>query len=260
MSRPARIESDLSLYPAPHLAVDLVLLTIEDNALAVLMHERTSPPFAGRMVLPGGFVHPGECLDDTARRVLREKAGLEGLAVEQLHTFSDPGRDPRGWVVSVAYFALVPHARLVAQGAPGAQRPAGLQLVTLASGASLPMQAGARSAGRQAGPGSVPLELRVAGRRVQAGFDHQAILSTTLARLRGKLDGSMLAFALLPERFTLHELQRVHEVILGRTLNKPQFRKRMLERCFPDGRRLAGTGTFLRGGRQRPAELHELRG
>ena len=112
--------SDLSAFPAPHLAVDLVLLTICDGALKVLVTRREAEPFAGRCVLPGSFVRPDETLDDTARRVLADKAHLPDVAVEQLYSFSALGRDPRAWVVSIAYFAVVPCARLKAalQGAP----------------------------------------------------------------------------------------------------------------------------------------------
>lgn len=232
--RPASVASDIGEYPKPHLAVDLVLATIREGELAVLMHEKTGEPFAGRLVLPGGFVHPGELLDDTARRVLREKAGLTGVPVEQLYTFSDPERDPRGWVVSVAYFALVPCERLQFAVA----RKANLRLVAIAP----------------------DMQLLLDGQAIVPGFDHLAIVTTAIERLRGKLDWSMIAFGLLPGRFTLYDLQKVHECILGRPLNKPHFRKRMLGRTFPDGRRLQATGEFYRGGRQRPAELYELAG
>lgn len=253
--RTSLLTSDIGEYPAPHLAVDLVLVTIHDGNLAVLMHERTSEPFAGLLVLPGSFVHPGELLDDTARRVLKEKAGLSGVVVEQLYTFSDPGRDPRGWVVSVAYFALVPNDRLQT----AMENRPGLRLVAIASSSPGPSRKG-REPGtvRQGSASALRLELRLEGQTVACGFDHLTIVNTAIERLRGKLDWSMVAFALLPERFTLYDLQKVHECILGRALNKPHFRKRMLERTFPDGRRLRATGEFFRGGRQRPAELYEL--
>jgi 8-oxo-dGTP diphosphatase len=222
---------DLGAYPAPHLAVDLVLLTICDGALKIAMVERAGEPFAGRLVLPGGFVHPGETLDDTARRVLADKTGLGGLPVEQLYTFSAPGRDPRAWVVSVAYFALMPCAALYP-----AER---LRLVTIA-------------------PRDADIELTLDGEPVVPGFDHQAIVSLALQRLRGKLDWSMVAFGLLAEEFTLFELQRVHELILGHPLLKPPFRKKMLDRTFADGRRLVPTGRLARTGRHRPAELYRL--
>lgn len=226
---------DLASYPAPHLAVDVVVLTIEAGAMKVLMLPRLADPFSGQLVLPGGFVRPGKTLEETAAWVLADKAQLPELAVEQLFTFSDPARDPRGWVVSAAYFALVPAEQL--QTALAARPDLQLVAVTFDTGGELVLMHGASS--------------------IMPGFDHAAIIATAVERLRGKLDWSMLAFALLPERFTLFDLQRVHEAILGRGLNKPHFRKRMLERPLPDGRRLTATGEFARG-RHRPAELYAL--
>lgn len=232
------VASDLGEYSSPHLAVDIVLITIEDGALKVLTMERGAEPFSGCHVLPGGFVHAGENLDDTARRVLAEKAGLSNLAVEQLYTFSSPDRDPRGWVVSVAYLALVPFSRLYA--AAGAIDELRLPHV----------------AADQAG-GAV--RLNDAGKPVRIGFDHADIIRTALVRLRGKLDWSNLPFALLPEQFTLLELQQVHETILGRPLNKPHFRKKWHGKILPDGCRLEATGVLTSGRRHRPAELYQLR-
>lgn len=230
--------SDLGAYPSPHLAVDIVLFTIEDHVLKVLTMERSAEPFAGCQVLPGGFVHAGETLDDTARRVLAEKAGLSDLAVEQLYTFSAPGRDPRGWVVSAAYLALVPYARLHAAAGE-------------IDGLRLP-QVMADQAGDM-------VQLSDAGEHVRTGFDHAEIIHTALVRLRGKLDWSNLPYALLPEQFTLLELQQVHETILGRALNKPHFRKKWHGKILPDGSHLEATGEHTSGRRHRPAELYQLR-
>lgn len=237
MNQPT-IPSDLGTFPSPHLAVDLVLFTIEDHLLKVLTMERSAVPFAGCQVLPGGFVHPGETMDDTARRVLAAKTGLSDLAVEQLYTFSAPGRDPRGWVVSAAYFALVPYARLHA----AAGETEGLRLPEVVAD-----QAGAA------------VQLCEGGAPVEIGFDHAEIIRTALLRLRGKLDWSSLPFALLPEQFTLLELQQVHEIILGRTLNKPHFRKKWHDKVLPDGGRLEATGQYTSGRRHRPAELYRVK-
>lgn len=228
----------ISGFPTPHLTVDVVLLTVEQGSAKVLLMRRTCEPFAERLVLPGGFVREHETLDATARWVLAEKARLPDLEVEQLFTFSDPMRDPRGWVVSVAHFALVPAARLRAALEQKGEE-ARLQLAAIAASAS------------------GELALTVEGEVIEPGFDHLTMITTALERVRGKLDWSMAAFALLPNEFTLYDVQRVHEVILGRPVNKAHFRKRMLERPMPDGRRLVGTGRFLRG-HHRPAELYML--
>jgi 8-oxo-dGTP diphosphatase len=125
----------------------------------------------------------------------------------------------------------------------------GLQLVTVSS---LPRS----TRGDNAATGDVTLVHD--GAMIEPGFDHHAIIAAAVQRLRAKLDWSMVAFALLPEEFTLFELQRVHEVILGHPILKPPFRKKMLERTFADGRRLARTGRLSRAGRHRPAELYCL--
>lgn len=237
MNQPS-VTSDLAAFPSPHLAVDIVLFTIVDDALSVLTIERSAEPFAGCQVLPGGFVHPGESLDDTARRVLHEKAALDDLAVEQLYAFSAPGRDPRGWVVSTAYLALVPWPRLDA----AARHIDELRLPLVMAD-----QAGAA------------VQLREGREPVRIGFDHAQIIHTALVRLRGKLDWSNLPFALLPDKFTLLELQQVHETILGRALNKPHFRKKWHGKVLPDGSHLEATGEFTSGRRHRPAELYQLK-
>ncbi|SMQ69823.1 8-oxo-dGTP diphosphatase [Altererythrobacter xiamenensis] len=237
MNRPP-VASDLGAYPSPHLAVDIVLFTIEDRDLKVLTIERSSEPFAGCQVLPGDFVHPGEDLDATARRVLAEKAGLADLTVEQLYTFSAPDRDPRGWVVSTAYLALVAYERLYA----AAGEIDGLRLPQITADAD-----------------GDAVQLEDVGEPVRTGFDHGAIIHTALVRLRGKLEWSSLPFDLLPERFTLLELQNVHETILGRALNKPHFRKKWHGKMLPDGSHLEATGEFTSGRPHRPAEFYQLK-
>src|SRR5262245_31551326 len=103
----------LDQYPRPSVAVDVALLTVEADRLAVLLHHGVDPyDGSRRWSLPGGFVHPDERLADTVRRVLRDKCGIAGLVPRQLQVFDDPDRDPRGWVMSVAHAASVPVASL----------------------------------------------------------------------------------------------------------------------------------------------------
>lgn len=231
----SRNQSDLGEYPRPHLTVDLVLMTICDQKLQLLLIRRELEPFKGRWALPGSFVREREMLDEGALRILTDKTGLPGTKVEQLYTFSTPDRDPRGWVVSTAYFALVPQDTL--QGAVANAEGLRLQPVRLVENG---------------------LEYSGMDPDFSLPFDHDEMVRTALERLRGKLDWSLIAFDLLPERFTLLELQQVHESILGRELNKPTFRKKMLDREFADGRRLIATGEFTRGRRHRPAELYRI--
>lgn len=207
-------------HPPFAVTVDLVLMTVEDSRLSVLLQRRAAEPFAGALALPGGFVGVDEPLDAAARRVLADKAGFapgEGGWLEQLYTFGDPDRDPRMRTVSVAYFALLPAGLLT--GAVAAAED-----LTLAPVTALP---------------------------AQLAFDHAAIIAAAHARLQGKLDYTPVALALLAERFTLRDLQVVHEAILGKALNKPAFRRRMIDTGW-----IEATGEREAVSNFRPAELY----
>lgn len=231
---------DPAAYERPALAVDVVLLGLREGRPAALLLRRAQHPFAGFWALPGGFVGIGETLDAAAERVLREKAGIAAPHLEQLYTFGTLGRDPRMRIVSVAYLALLPDRAFAAasEGMPELM-PARLDVPWRGEAggpvAAFPLQGSARSE---------PLSL---------AFDHADILALAILRLRGKLDYSDVGFALLPELFTLRQLQDVHEAILGLPLNKPAFRRRMLDRGWlePTGAREAGTSF-------RPAELYRF--
>lgn len=210
-------------HPPFAVTVDLVLMTVTDGALAVLLQRRERDPFAGRLALPGGFVGIDESLDTAVRRLLADKAGFaagEGGWLEQLYTFGDPDRDPRMRTVSVAYFALLPDSRLL--DAVAARDDLTLESVTTLA---------------------EPL-----------AFDHAAIIGSAHERLRGKLDYAPVAFALLPDRFTLRDLQAVHEAITGTRFNKPAFRRRMIDSGW-----IAPTGERETDTRFRPAELYRRR-
>jgi 8-oxo-dGTP diphosphatase len=229
---------DPTAYDRPALTVDLVLMGRRDGRLAVLLARRTQHPQAGLWALPGGFVGIAETLDAAAERVLRDKVGLARAQLEQLYTFGAVDRDPRMRIVSVAYLALLPEAAF-AQARPGG---ADITAATLA----VPW------AGEAGGPVSAVSE---DGAPLALAFDHADILSLAVKRLRGKLDYTDVGFALLQEHFTLRELQDVHEAILGVSLNKSAFRRRMRDRGWiaPTGAREAGTAF-------RPAELFRFDG
>lgn len=185
-------------HPRPTLTVDIVPLTIRDDALCVLRAVRAAEPFAGLAALIGGFVHvdADATLGATARRVLAAKAGLSDLYVEQLSTFSGRDRDPRGWSASVAYYSLSPLDRLE----PALERD-GLELVAIADAGGMP-------------------------------FDHDLILTAAVARLRGKGAYSDLPARFLPAEFTLTELHRTYQVALGEPINADAFRRKVFERGF----------------------------
>jgi 8-oxo-dGTP diphosphatase len=181
-------------YPRPALTVDCVVFGFDDGDLKVLLIQRGIEPYQGKWALPGGFVRTDETLDDAARRELREETGLTDVFLEQLYTFGTVDRDPRERVVSVAYFALVPLGLHAPQAATDARSAAWFAVSELPS----------------------------------LAFDHDQIVETAVQRLRGKVRYQPIGFELLPERFTLSQLQHLYEAVLERPLDKRNFRKKIL--------------------------------
>ena len=181
-------------YARPAVAVDCVVFGFDDGELKVLLIRRGMAPHQGRWALPGGFVRPDETLDAAARRELAEEAGVSDVYLEQLYTFGDVKRDPRERVLSVAYYALVALARHVPQAATDAADAAWFAVSDLPS----------------------------------LAFDHAAIVAAAVARLQGKVRYQPVGFELLPERFTLSQLQHLYEAVLERPLDKRNFRKKLL--------------------------------
>jgi 8-oxo-dGTP diphosphatase len=227
---------DPSKFERPSVTVDVVLLTVQGGRLSTLLIKRDQHPFRGRWSLPGGFVRLDESLDAAAARVLAEKAGLGRVWLEQLYTFGALDRDPRTRVISIAYYALVSDERLAAK------KPAmGRTMAEIV----VPWE----------GETGGAVELRAAGgESLSLAFDHAQIVGAAIKRLRGKLDYAPIGFQLLPERFTLFELQRVHETVLGRTVNKDSFRRRMLASGL-----LEASGEMQEDVGHRPAELYQFR-
>lgn len=227
---------DPRAFERPSVTVDLVLMSVRQGRLQVLLMRRDRAPFEGQWSFPGGFVKIDETLGAAARRLLQDKARLSNAFIEQLYTFGAVDRDPRARVITVAYYALVDERQL----GRAMQASDDLALVDIVGG-------------RQGGsPG--PVHARPAGEpALPLAFDHGRILEIAVTRLRGKLDYSPVGFELLPERFTLRQLQEVHEAILGTKLNKPAFRRRMLDKGV-----LQATGERESGVTFRPAELYRF--
>ncbi len=192
-------------------AVDVVVLTLVEDRLHTLLIRRSEAPFKGQWMLPGGVVQGRESLLQAAERVLREKAGLTGVYLEQLFTFSEPKRDPRDRAISVAHLALVNRERF------DDLKPHLSE--TAISRITVPWE------GEMGGPVQA---LSDQGGDQPLAFDHADMLGLAVKRVRGKLDYTPVGFQLLPDSFTLYQLQKVHEAILGRSLNKDSFRRRML--------------------------------
>jgi len=216
VTRPLRSEA----AAVPVCTVDVVLLTLRDDALVVLLQRRERAPFAGALALPGGFIHAGDDADvgQAAARVLRDKTGVDSPYLEQLATFSGPVRDPRGWSLSVAHVALLPLAALP------------------------PLAAGSLLA---------PVD-----RLPALPFDHRDIVQAAVERVRTKSFYSSLPVYLCGERFTLPQLQAVYEAVLGEPLNKVSFRRKVLDEL---GMLEPIEGALSHGGAHRPAQLYRLR-
>ena len=202
---------DPSRYPPVGVTVDVVLLTVRNGRLAVLLVQRGSHPFRGRWALPGGFVEPGEDLDESARRELAEETGVllatgeNPVALghlEQLRTYGTPDRDPRMRVVSVAYVGFTASSEVTAASDAADARfwavdDLAIPGIGSADGASL-------------------------------AFDHARVIADGVERARAKLEYTTLATAFLDEEFTIGELRRVYEAVWGEPLHEGNFRRKVL--------------------------------
>ena len=206
-------------YKFAVIATDVVIFTIRENKLQVLLIKMKKVPFTERWAAPGGLVKPNESVDGAAKRVLFEKAGVKDVYLEQLYTFGKVDRDPFGRVVSVAYYALIPSD--------------GLKLKTTEEYSGItwfPVR-------------ELP----------KLAYDHKEIISVAAKRLQSKLEYSNIVYSLLPNEFSLTDIQNTYEVILDKKLDKRNFRKKIL------GLKLVKkTGKKQLGLANRPAEMFKF--
>lgn len=223
-----KLEAQLA-QRAPILTVDVVLLTLDGDTLKVALHRRKQAPLQGYLALPGGYVHVQEDEDmaAAAHRILHEKTGFEPTYLEQLEVFSGSQRDPRGWSASVAFVALVPIERLREE-----RLIEGRQTFSFHDVARLP----------------------------ELAFDHADQIQKAVARVQNKSAYSTLPCWLLPERFTLAELQAVYEKILGIKLSAATFRARLgvLGESSHDNKGVLIETPEVRTGQHRPAKLYRV--
>lgn len=178
-------------YPHPAVTTDCVIFGFDGERLQVLLVERGIEPFKGRWAFPGGFLKMDETAEEGALRELKEETGLEGAYMEQFHTFSAPERDPRERVITIAYYALVK-----IQEVKGGDDAASARWFPLDEIPSL-------------------------------AFDHDYILRMATQRLREQIHFQPIGFELLPEKFTIKELQLLYEAILGINFDRRNFAKKM---------------------------------
>lgn len=211
---------DPSDYERPSVTVDVVIFSLVEEDLQVLLIRRKYSPYADMWAIPGGFVHMDESLEEAAVRELAEETGVTDVYIEQLYTFGAPDRDPRTRVITVAYFALVPHDAIEHRPGDDAAETGWFSVFDLP----------------------------------ELAFDHQEILEYALTRLRYKLEYTAVGFELLPDVFTLSELQQAYETILKEKLDKRNFRRKILSADI-----LEETGKKKKSGEGRPARLYRYR-
>jgi 8-oxo-dGTP diphosphatase len=203
-------------YP---LTVDCIIFGYTDSQLKVALIERKKPPFVGSWALPGGFLEDDETVEEAAFRELKEETGICNIYLEQFHVFSNPERDPRGRVITVALFALIPSDKIelvATQDAAQAKWFPAYKLPRLA-------------------------------------FDHDEIYEKALEALRIAITIKPLVFELLPKQFTLTMLQNLYEQILGKPIDKRNFRKKFLKMGF-----ILETKRITKGCTNRPAKLYKF--
>ena len=198
-------------------AVDVLLFTIEDDKLKIVLVKRKEKPFKGSFALPGVALRESETLKEAAERSVRERTGLKNIFLEQLYTFGELERDPRSRTVSVTYYALTDQGKLDASGADD-----GVSLISVDE---------------------------ILKGDPELAFDHREIIEYGRNRLGGKVNYSDIAFEFVPEEFTLPQLQRVYEILLGESLYKANFRK-MISPLVEE------TGNMLTGMAHRPSKLY----
>lgn len=184
-------------YEKPSVAVDLLVFTVKDDRLKIVLVRRNEHPFKDMLSLPGVFVGINETLDEAAARGAREEAGIADIYFEQLYTWGDIDRDPRMRIISVSYLSLTPAEKLT-------------------------LSAGSRTSSAEL----YDVEELLSSDE-ELAFDHRKIIGYGRERIRNKTEYSRIAFEFLPKEFTLPQLQRVYEILLGKPLYKANFRRRV---------------------------------
>jgi 8-oxo-dGTP diphosphatase len=211
---------DPNQFDRPSVTVDVVIFSLVKDELKVLLIKRLAAPFANTWAIPGSFVKMDESLEEAAVRALADETGVVDVYTEQLYTFGTPGRDPRTRVITIAYFALVPHDAIHPQPGRDARETRWFPISQLPS----------------------------------LAFDHAKIVDYAYTRLRYKLEYTSVGFQLLPDVFTLSELQKAYEIILGEQLDKRNFRRKILSAEI-----LIETGDKKKESEGRPAMLYRYR-
>ncbi|MGN1411941.1 MAG: NrtR DNA-binding winged helix domain-containing protein [Oscillospiraceae bacterium] len=256
---------DMSKYPRPSVAVDMAIFTVKDfqtenyrklpqKKLNILMIKRGNYPFKDKWALAGGFVMKGESTEQSAKRELFEETGVENIYLEQLYTFSDSDRDPRGWIMSCSYMALVDFKKLNAHAGDDAKEVEWFSVDYDLTSQNETTIDGIKTIERyytltlQSDDNKIVLKSQLCNKlhvsvngtwcewielSSDLAFDHSKIIAYAIERLRNKIEYTTIAFNLLPETFTYTDLQMVCETILGKKLLSANFRRKMKKYVIP---------------------------
>lgn len=266
-------------YERPSVAADMVIFTVTDEAadsyrklpekeLRILLIRRGGHPFLGKWALPGGFVQPSETTEQAAARELREETGVDDVYLEQLYTFSDMGRDPRTWVMSCSYMALINSDKLELKAGDDAADAAWFkvsyrllqeQKVLIEGGYIKTLEYELKLSSEDELTAVVAKTMTVKTTSTSTeykivsndglAFDHAKIIAYATERLRGKVNYTDIALHLMPKLFTLTELQQVYEVILDKELLKAAFRRKVADL-------VAETDHYTENAGHRPSRLY----
>jgi len=272
-------EYDAGQYERPSVTVDMLVFTVmnelkksyrklPEKALKILMVKRGNHPYMGCWALPGGFVDVNESLDKAALRELKEETNIDDIYMEQLYTWGDVGRDPRTRIIGCSYMSLVDSSRLDVKAGDDADEAAWFKVKASivgqkksATGKGYAVQNIVRvmlKNEKEELTAVVKVNKRFDGNMVKVerellesggiAFDHAKIIEYAVERLRNKIEYTDIAFSLMPELFTLTELQQVYEVILGKELLKANFRRKIADMVLE-------TGDYERDAGHRPSKL-----
>jgi 8-oxo-dGTP diphosphatase len=212
-------EENIHNFPKPSVTVDMVIYTIHENDLKVLLVKRGIEPFKDKWALPGGFVRIEESLEDAAKRELQEETGVKDVYLEQLYSFGEPKRDPRGRVITISYIALVNSENVTLKSTTDVSKVQWFSIKKIPS----------------------------------LAFDHKKILEYSLKRLKWKFEYTTVAFSMLPKKFTLSQMQKIYEIVFNKKFDKRNFAKKVLSLDILNGEEIKKNVSY------RPPMLYSLK-
>lgn len=242
---------DPNVFDRPSVTVDILVISVSskdkdnyrklsDKTMSVLLVKRDTYPFKDMYCLPGGFISMDESLDEAAKRILKQETNIDDIYIEQLYTFGNPNRDPRTRVISTTYVALIDKNKLLNH------------LNDNTSWFDIEIDNNNYTLSNQQDEITFTIKDNQILNNSKLAFDHALVIDTGLNRIRNKVEYTDIVFNMMPEEFTLGELQQVYEVILGKKLLDPAFRRIIANKVVK-------TNHFKTGGGHRPSALFKYK-